>query len=50
MNVTVRKLAMLQKNLEQMEERSRIEGYTTYPVDSELKRRVNELMSKIRVI
>ena len=50
MNVAVRKLALLEKIIIQQEETSKIQGYTTNVVDSNLKKNVSELMDKIRVL
>lgn len=50
MNVTVRKLALLEKTIAEKEEFARLQGYTTNVVDADFKRRVTDLMDKIRVI
>ena len=50
MNITLRKLAMLEKNILAQEENARIQGYTTNVVDADLKRKVTDLMNKVRVI
>lgn len=50
MNITVRKLALLEKTFAEQEEAARIQGYTTNVIDTNFKRRVTDLMDKIRVI
>ena len=50
MNLALRKLAMLEKDLIAREEAAKIEGYVTSPVDNDLKLRITKLMDKVRVI
>lgn len=50
MNIALRKLAMLEKSMIEQEEAERIQGYSTCPIDQDFKRRVTELMDKVRVI
>ena len=50
MNITLRKLALLEQNYIQQEELARIQGYSTCPIDNEMKRRVTDLMNKVRLI
>lgn len=50
MNIAMRKLAMLEKDLIAREERARLEGLSSNPIDSNLKRQIQDLMSKVRVI
>ena len=50
MNFAVRKLAMLEKSIIEREEVARVQGYTTNVVDADFKRRITDLMDKIRVI
>jgi len=50
MNITLRKMALLEKNFIQQEEQARIQGYSTCPVDNEMKKRVTDLMDKVRLI
>ena len=50
MNVALRKLAMLEKKFEVQEERAKLQGYFTSPVDNEMKRNVTELMDKVRTL
>lgn len=50
MNISVRKLAMLEKSFLEKEEAARINGYATNSIDADLQRRVKDLMDKIRVI
>ena len=46
----VRKLAMLEKSIYEREEIARTQCYSTDVVDADFKRRVTELMDKVRVI
>ena len=50
MNLTLRKLAMLEKSLNEREEIARIEGYATNAVSTEFKKNVRDLMDKVRTI
>lgn len=50
MNLALRKLAMLEKSYEEMDEIAKIQGYSTVPYDKEFKRKITDLMDKIRVI
>lgn len=50
MNLMLRKLAMLEKNLLERAERARIQGYSTNVIESELKERVTSLINTVRVI
>ena len=48
MNIALRKLALLEKNLAEKEECAKINGYTTSPADRELQAKINDLLSRIR--
>lgn len=50
MNITLRKLALLEQNLIQKEEEARIQGYSSCPIDSEMRNRISTLMEKVRVL
>lgn len=50
MNITLRKLAMLEKSIAEREGASKIEGYCTNSIDNDLKKRVTDLMDKVRVL
>lgn len=50
MNIAMRKLAMLEKSFQEREERLRVEGFTSAPIDSHLRRQVQNLMEKVRII
>lgn len=50
MNLALSKLALLEKKLIEKEEQSRIEGYTTCPIDKEFQKKVSELMNRVRTI
>lgn len=50
MNITLRKMALLEKNFIQQEEQARIQGYSSCPIDNEMKKRVVDLMDKVRLI
>lgn len=50
MNITVRKLAMIEKDMERREAEAKLFGYTTSPVDNDLKDRITKIMDKVRVL
>ena len=50
MNLTLRKLALLEKSMLQREEEAKIAGYTTSPVDKEFQEKISRLMDKVRTI
>jgi hypothetical protein len=50
MNIAVRKLAMLEKQMNEQEERSRVEGYSQCPIDRDFKARISTLLDRVRVI
>ncbi len=50
MNIALRKLAMIEKSLIAQEEAAKIQGYSNVPIDQDFKRRVTDLMDKVRVI
>ena len=50
MNLALRKLAMLEKDMIAREEEAKINGYATCPVDADFKARVSALMDKVRVL
>ena len=49
MNITLRKLAMLEKSMAEQEEKARLEGWASCPIDKDLQARINSLMEKVRV-
>ena len=51
MNITLRKLAMLEKSIAEKEELARSEnGYTTNVVNTEFKKSISTLMDKVRAL
>ena len=50
MNIALRKLAMLEEKLIKEEEQARVQGYTSCPVDQDFKKRLTDLMDRVRVI
>ena len=44
MNIAMRKLALLEKNLIEREEAARLEGYTSSPVDTAFREKITKLM------
>ncbi len=50
MNLTLRKLAMLEKNMLEKEELARVQGYATNTIDNDLKNRISNLMDKVRTL
>jgi len=50
MNLTLRKLAMLEKNLIQKEENYRVQGFATPPEDVVLREKLSDILNRVRVI
>ena len=50
MNIALRKLAMLEEKMVKEEELAKVQGYCTCPVDQDFKKRVTDLMDRVRVI
>ena len=50
MNLAIRKLAMLEKDLIAREEAAKLEGYTTSPIDSAFKERITRIMDQVRLL
>lgn len=50
MNIAIRKLALLEKNILEKEREAAIEGYATSPVDPVFREKVVKLMEKVRTI
>lgn len=50
MNITMRKLAMLEKDFEKRAEESKVMGYSTMPYDVNLHQKITKLMDRVRVI
>ena len=50
MNITMRKLAMLEKVMNEREIEAKVEGFATCPINSELKHQITALMDKVRAI
>ncbi len=50
MTIALRKLALLEKNLEKQVEEAHLDGYTTSPIDYELKEKISKLMEKVRMV
>lgn len=50
MSITLRKLAMLEKNFIEQEKNAKLQGYTSNPANSDLRERVSKLMVKVRTI
>jgi len=50
MNIALRKLAMLEKEMIEREQQALFEGYATKPIDQDFKNRVTALMDKVRYI
>lgn len=48
MNITFRKLAMLEQNMIEKEELAKFQGLSTCPIDSNFKERLTTLMDKVR--
>ncbi len=50
MNIALRKLALLEKNMLEREEALKLEGYTSSPVDANFREKITQLMDKVRAI
>ena len=50
MNLAIRKLALIEQNMKEQEERARIEGYSSCPIDRDFKNRITKLMDQVRLI
>ena len=50
MNIVLKKLALLEEKMIKEEERARVQGYTSCPVDQDFKKRLTDLMDRVRVI
>ena len=50
MNIALRKLAMIEKDLIQREEAARLDGFTTAPIDHAFKDKITKLMDKVRAL
>jgi hypothetical protein len=50
MPIAMRKLAMLEKAMIAIEEKERINGYSTCSIDKDLRRRIKDLVDRARVI
>ncbi len=50
MNIAIRKLAMIEKDLIEREEAARLEGFTTSPIDRQFKEKITRLMDRVRVL
>ena len=48
MTLAFRKLEMLGKRFEAMEEAAKIQGYATSPIDQDFKAKIDNLMEKVR--
>lgn len=50
MNITMRKLAMLEQNYKDQEVVAKIDGYVNSPIDKSFQRRITELLDRVRAI
>lgn len=50
MNITVRKLALLEKDILEKEQAAELSGYATSPIDPIFKEKIFKLMEKVRAI
>ena len=50
MNLAMIKLAMLEKNMAAQEEKNRIEGFVSKPIDKEFLAKISALMTKVRTV
>ena len=49
MNITLRKMAMLEEKFQKEEEQAKIQGYSSCPIDRDLQDRVTNLLDKVRL-
>lgn len=50
MNISMTKLAMLEKSMLEIEEAEKNECYTTSPYEKELRLKITDLLDKVRLI
>ncbi len=50
MNIALRKLAMLEKDLIAREESARLEGLTTCPINKDFKERISKVLDQVRYL
>lgn len=50
MNITLRKLALLEKSIQEQEESQKNGGCITSPINQNLKKNITELMDRVRAI
>ena len=50
MNLTLRKLAMLEKNLIAKEEAGKVQGFATPPEDVILREKLSDILNRVRVL
>lgn len=50
MNIALRKIALIEKQMEEQEEEIKTLGYCSTPFDQEFKRKISYLMDKVRDI
>lgn len=50
MNITMRKLAMLEQEMIKREEQANFDGYTSSPIDHDMKNKITKLMDRIRAL
>ena len=50
MNLMYRKLALLEKDISEREEAVWVHGYSTKPIDTDLKNRVSWLLDQVRYL
>ena len=50
MNLAYRKLAMLEKEFIEREEAAKLSGYSSCPIDRDLKNRVTKLLDQVRYL
>ena len=48
MNIALRKLAMLEKSLQQREEAAKLSGYVAAPGDLELRSKITKLIAQVK--
>ena len=48
MNLAMRKLAMLEKDMIAREEQAKLEGYSSCPIDRDFKEKITKILDRVR--
>ncbi len=50
MSIALRKLALLEKSFAEKEEAAKLDGFSTCPIDKNLKVRIEDLLDRVRTV